>query len=295
MAQIIRRDTLTGQFISQALENRIAAGGSEYIVGSVIDGGQITRDLAKTANSEVAKILRKYARLFGKDINGSSFKEMNKDIAEGARSAVIQAYAASGIGSTPSYRWNDTGTLKRYSDGAMERAFNDPKFVTFDNKYILFADKIVLDSHAPQWYRLNFGAAPGGSEKPKTPNMKFPSVLGGGTQFPGAELIGFKPSKAFSVPGSGLGIWSSTRAGSTPGKTLVPSRGSGVGYLYVGSSMIIKSQKGTKAPFFRSRRSKFGIQGKRYLDAGSAYININYPKQLAKLISSMENKAIKSI
>ena len=299
MAQF--KDKINGQFISAAMVNRIAAGDSEYIVGSIVDTGQIMRDLSKSVNQELAKILKKYSKTFSKQINNSSFAEMHHNIAEGSRKAVIQAYAASGIGSSPSYRWNDTGKLKRYSNGAMEKAFNDPKFITSDGKSIFFADRFILDSHAPQWYRLNFGAAPSSSKNPNTPKMKFPPALGGGVQFPGAELVGFKPSKPFSVPARGLGMWSSTAAGSTPGKTLLAGAnrsGSNFGYLYVGTSMIIRNRKGDtgkKSPFFRSRPSAFGIQGKRYLDAGSAYINRHYPKELSKLITSMERNARKNI
>ena len=76
---------------------------------------------------------------------------------------------------------------------------------------------------------------------------------------------------------------------------MIGGRGEGIGK---GSATRGKGDSTTESgrgKFFNSRPSKNGIKGKRFLDAGSAYINKNYPKQLSKLINSMEKKARKNI
>ena len=295
-----------GRFISLAVYNQMFADAGLYPDGGAsIKTSQILNDVARQVRQGVANqvslelstMLKSYAKIFSKQASSSALMELNKSVAQGARAAVKEAYLASGIGEKASYRWNDQGLLKRYSNEAMQRAFDDPNFVTFDSKSISFANRKTLDSYAKQWYRLNFGAAPGSSVAPSTSPMRFSPYLGGVTQTPGAELTGFAPSKPFNVPMRGLGMWSSTPAGSTPGKKLTSGRPGQ--YLYVGTSMIAKYKKNAaggeiaeeRSMFFSSKPSKKGITGKRFLDAGSEYINVQYPLALESLIKGWEAAA----
>ena len=310
-----------GRFISLAVYNQMLGNAGLYPDGGVsIKTSQILNDVARQVRQGVASqvslelstMLKKYVNIFYKEASGAALTELHKSVGEGARAAVKEAYLASGIGEKASYRWNDQGVLKRYSNEAMQRAFDDPNFVTYNNKSISFANRATLDSYAKQWYRLNFGAAPGNSVAPSTSPMRFSPYLGGVTQTPGAELTGFPPSKPFNVPMRGLGMWSSTAAGSTPGKKLRPGKPGQ--FLYVGTSMVIRRSKnveGTnmpghpksgghnaigseaeaRSPFFTNKPSKKGITGKRFLDAGSEYINVQYPLALESLIKGWEAAA----
>ena len=114
-----------GRFVSR----QDWANGVQLLTASMVEPRAIMRSLARDLDGDMRKKLNRYVRQMRKDVSlYSGIEEANKRIAEGARRASLQAYRESGIGKRPSYRQNDVGKLRRYSDGAMERAMEDPSF-----------------------------------------------------------------------------------------------------------------------------------------------------------------------
>ena len=267
---------------------------------------ELSSMISSQLDSLIGSKLNDKLSIFNKFGDKKAFLKLNEEMAKGARNAVIQSYEQSTIGDGPSYRWNDTGVNKRYSKGAMERAFKDPGFITYDSQYIQFGVRAVLDRHAKQWYRLNFGASPA-----TTPKSRF-KVNFGDLDTSGLDLSSFGPSRPFKIPQRGRGIWASKAFASTLGQSL-PSAGRAEGVAFY--PLLIDSQKdsgqkisiGPKAaeslknrkitsgsrtgissirkPFVSSAPTK-GIKGTRFLEAGTNYINKNYPKALNLLIKS---------
>lgn len=285
------RDT-AGRYVSSS---RWQAGIGLY-TRSIIDPSAIMRDVSSQVEGELGRRLKAYARSMQRSARTvSSIEAINRDVAKGAQRAVIEAYGASGIGRRKPYRQNDIGKLRRYSGGAMERALSDPQFAITRGRTIYFGNVSMLDRKAKQWYRLNFGALPRGSKDPDVGKMKFPRSMGGRTSRRSASLNGFKPSPRFSVPNSGIGIWSSTfLAGSQFGEIKAVANGTrGKGALYLGGVRVKGSANG-RAPFFKAKPS-MGIEGKRFIDAGARYINEQYPRRLSREFRKWNASAIRSV
>ena len=274
---------------------------------------ELSSMISSQLDSLIGSKLNDKLSIFNKFGDKKAFLKLNEEMAKGARNAVIQSYEKSDIGDGPSYRWNDTGVNKRYSKGAMEKAFKDPGFITYDSQYIQFGVRAVLDKHAKQWYRLNFGASPA-----TTPKSRF-KVNFGDLDTTGLDLSSFGPSRPFKIPQRGRGFWSSKGFASTLGQS-IPSTGREKGVAFypllidtkkdrqgVSNLMGQKISIGPKAreslqnrkikpgsrtgmnsirkPFVSSAPTK-GIKGTRFLEAGTNYINKNYPKALNRLIKS---------
>ena len=266
-------------------------------IGDFIDVRLIMSEVSSQSEKQIAQGMSKFVKQLNRKIEESKVKDLeriHKQTARLAQDAILEAYRGSGIGLTPSYRYQDRGKLKRFSNGAMEKALKNSKLIESDATGIRFINQSVLDQLAPQWYRLNFGAAPRGSKNPPVGSMRFMRKASSQR----VELTGFKPSKAFNVPSGGVsGMWSSTFAASSnvPLRTL--AKGSGRGALYIKRrGMKITGPRGGRVSptFFRNIESR-GIQGKRFLDAGARSINIEYPKLLTAMVRSWEADAKKNL
>lgn len=292
MAQQYRNPA--GRFVSAADWQR----GIGLYTKTVIDPSAIMRDISRQVNGQLSTRLQSYARSMQRSVKtAAGVEQINREMAKAAQQAVITAYGESGIGKRPSYRSRDIGKLRRYSDGAMNRALADPSFATVKGRIIYFGNIPMMDRKAKQWYRLNFGALPIGSKDPDVGKMKFPKSLGGRTSRKSANLNGFKASPRFKVPMSGIGVWSNNFIEGTAYGSVTPvARGSrGQGALYVGRVKIKRRANDSgRSPFFKSSVSARGIQGKRFIDAGARYFNENYPKALAKNFREWNRRAIKS-
>lgn len=264
-----------------------------YGVANFFDIRLIMSEVAASTERELAKAMGKWANSMNRSLSQSREKELKKvhqQTAKIAREAVISAYNSSGIGNDPSYRQNDRGKLRRYSNGAMERALKSKGLIEGDGRGIRFIDKDIMDRTAKQWYRLNFGALPGGSKNPSVGSMRF----FGRASSQRAELTGFRPSKPFRVPAGGVqGFWSSTYAPSSNQPLKAAVRGQR-GALYIRRKGMQTTGK-IPVTFFRGQPSRNGIQGKRFLDAGARAINETYPKLVTEMIISWTDKARRSM
>lgn len=261
-------------------------------VGDIIDVRLIMSEVAATTNTQLSAAMGRWAKTIDKKISEAregDLKRVHEQTAREARRAVLDAYAASGIGTEfPSYRANARGGLRRYSGGAMERAMRKKEFITGDSRGVRFVDQDLLDRSAKQWYRLNFGALPKGSKNPSVGSMRF----FGKASSQRVELTGFTPSKSFKVPGGGAsGIFGVP--GSSLNGPITPTKRGQRGILYIQRRGMRFTGK-VPPKFMRGIPSK-GIQGKRFLDAGARSINAVYPKLLTDMIRRWESEAKKSL
>lgn len=81
----------------------------------------------------------------------------------------------------------------RTAKGGMDRALNDPELVHATARGIQFGDVSVLDRHARQWARLNFGAGERGQGASESFSVRFSNL-------PAAEFHFEEPAR----PGYGL-------------------------------------------------------------------------------------------
>lgn len=271
--------------INQVARTRQLYGG----LADIFDVRLIMSEVAATTNTKLSAAMGRWAKEMDRQVSQARDKELkqvHKKTAEAAKEAVLSAYRSSGIGTEfPSYRQKAPGKLRRYSGGAMERAMRSKDFITGDERGIRFVDQDILDRTAKQWYRLNFGALPGGSKDPAVGSMRF----FGKASSQRAELNGFGPSKAFKVPGGGAsGVFGVP--GASPGGPVTPT---GRGILYI-TRRGMKFTGKVPPRFIRGVPSK-GIEGKRFLDAGARSINAVYPKLLTEMIRGWEAKAKKAM
>lgn len=269
------RDPLTGRFVSQDMA-RLIQSRTNYLTAISVAG--IVEAAAKQTEAEVGKYMAKYAKdISAKSKSKAEIARINKQVGEGARRAVKKAYREARIGTRKSYRTKDPD---RDSGEKMQKAFNTPGFITYDANGIKFADKEILTRNARQWARLNFGTQPRGSVRPPEPlQMKFPSALGGAT-IAGARIQG-GVRRAFAAPdGNARAVWSSTAIQGVTGD-LRTNRGLN---MYIARrGLTVNGMRPHSTPPVMTK----GIQGKRFLDAGTAYMNAEYPKKLAKHFSRL--------
>lgn len=264
-----------------------------YPVSNFFDVRLIMSEVAATTNTQLSAAMGRWAKTMDKQVTTArekDLKRIHKETALLAQEAVLSAYQASGIGTEfPSYRQRDTGKLRRYSGGAMERAMRNKSFIMGDSRSIRFVDQDLMDREAKQWYRLNFGAAPRGSKNPSVGSMRF----FGKASSQRAELVGFPPSKGFRLPQGATPAFASSTFSATSRGEFTVSRGKSRGAIYIRT----RGQKFTgKVPpkFLRGVPTR-GIEGKRFLDAGARSINENYPRLLTAMIRRWEDTARKSM
>lgn len=128
---------------------------------------QLVEGFAVQATGGVAKVMDLYVGVLQRNYRNrrGRMKKINSVVAEDVRDKVLLSYATRvGRDQGPSgYRANASGKWKRYSGGKMEQGLEDPGFITAAYDGINFANMNVMDRHAKQWYRLNFGAGPRGA------------------------------------------------------------------------------------------------------------------------------------
>lgn len=258
-----------------------------------IDTKAVMKKMSQSLNTQLAKKLELWAREYSRNQSrGSDIKEMHEELARGARRAMLTSYQSSGIGKQKSYRQNDRGSLKRYSDGAMEDAILQGGAYATESGISLL-DTTEMDAIARQWYRLNFGtmaSKPG----PKTEPIKFKS-RSTGVKF---SMDDFGPSRSgsFKIP---YGFFSNQRRGSTTGRFDAESpsyarKGADAFYVINRDTKDAVEVRGVKKkPFFRKRSAD--ITGKRFLDAGAVYLNDHYGDSLEELTQEWVNKSNKKL
>lgn len=248
---------------------------------------QVLRDVRDQVDKETAKRFEFWARNATRNLaKKRGLSDMHDRVGQQAREMALSAYKQSGLGQRPSYRQDDLGRYKRYANGRMEAALSDTSIVSTDEKGIKFINKSKMDKYARQWYRLNFGAAPRGS---KTPNVQ-PIEIFGIKSKRGISLAGYGTSEAFRIP---IGFWSGTFASKTAGAKLIRPNGIGRDAFYVKrkDARAAASPFGTVEKYGARKRSpenkdrpNRGIQGVRYLDAGTSFLNRAYARELEDLI-----------
>jgi hypothetical protein len=254
-----------------------------------IDTRQIMKNLSKSLNTQLGKKLDLWAREYNRNQSrGSDIKDMHEDLARGARQAMLESYRAKGFGKKKSYRQNDRGSLKRYSNGAMEDAILAGGAIG-TSEGIRLLDTGEMDRIARQWYRLNFGTM-ASEQAPKTESIKFKN-RSTGVKF---SFEGFGPSNSgsFRIP---YGFFATNHKGSTEGtfdaqKPSISRQGVDAFYVINKENFgDITVRNSKKRPFFK--QNKADITGKRFLDAGAVYLNDHYGDALEEVTLKWVNQS----
>ena len=239
--------------------------------------------------------------IYREEANKQKLEALHDKLAGEMHEQIMAAFEESGIGKKrASYRWSDTGKLKRFSNKALKRAISDPKLVESD--YTGIAINVGgLDDAAIQWYKLNFGAGAAGEASPK-PNTAGPIKFGKFKTNTDVNLNSYEPSAPFMVPAMGLrGYWTSKSGfAKTNYETLASTKkpafmGPGRGWKQAprkGEGSLIVLGRGWSPLGFEARLSK-GIAAHRFLDAGTQHFNRNYGQRTSKLFNEWHNKARK--
>lgn len=259
----------------------------------------IYKDATQQVRDRLANGLKVWADSIYKDEQSrAKLEAMHDKLAKEMHEQIIAAFEESGIGKKrASYRWADTGRLKRFSNKALRNAIKDPKLLESDYKGIAI-NVAGLDEAAIQWYKLNFGAGQAGSNSPK-PNTGGPIRFGKYQTNTDVNLNGYKPSAPFAVPAMGLrGYWSSKFSAKTNYNKLSSTKkpgfmGAGRGWKQAprkGEGALIVLGRGWSPLGFEARISK-GIAAHRFLDAGTQHFNRNYGQRTSRLFNDWHNKA----
>lgn len=247
----------------------------------------------------VQDVLAGFAMSVAENFGGPQVQEeLNavwSQVASKARAAVVDTYLTSRK-SQVSYRWQDTGKNKRYSNKVMLAALKGDGLLRVGPDGIEYMIRPVLDRHARQWYRLNFGAKPAGKWSKGHATMTF----FGKDMGKGPNLGDFGPSKPFRLP---PGIWTNAAAAST--KALSPAntlRGrNAVRYSKTGDSRggrnfyPLSGMKPENRPRWDENivRMTKGIAGAGFLDAGVVSINRNLPPAIEGVVEKYLTDAIR--
>jgi hypothetical protein len=279
-----------------------------------VETKRIVNELAGQTRDEMGQTMRKFSNALRQSRSvQKGMKELHRHVAQGSMSRIQEAYASSGLGRGQAYRHTESDPkLKRYAKGAMKRALRDPGIIKYDEKTFRFINTQVMDQHARQWYRLNFGAGPKGrgGNQPVIKSWKI-----GKTSIPFTlSLAGYGASKNFRVPHSVRysGAWSTQFSGrnlslrearAKPGAGagdalyLVPMRRVSAPSYFEGAMGKKKRKRGGMMPEQGTSRGTWskGIRGRHFLEKGVDYINREYPKQLNSLIDAWVNASRDSI
>jgi len=259
--------------------------------GVELDTNAIVETLAKDTKTKLAKVLRESFPRSGEQATSelsAIIAGVNKTLAEDTRKQISRAYRAGKKKRRP-YRSGDTGKLKRYSDGQMDKGIAAKNFIQGDGRGINISLS-VLDTYAKQWARLNFGAGSRGSRDREDNKIKlFRKTL---QDSPSLSRIGARPG--FMVPPTrrAIGVSSDKAYGVTPGPRSIAQTQQGP-YLY----LYPFNSKGLPKRKFKTKLSK-GIKGWRFLDAGISYMNKEYGSRLTPALNTwvktLEAKVAKS-
>jgi len=247
--------------------------------GVELDTNAIVETLAKDVKTKLAKVLRESFPRSGEQAN-SEFSAIiagvNKPLAEDIRKEISRAYRA-GKKKRKSYRSGDTGKLKRYSNGQMDKGIASKNFIRGDSRGINI-NLSILDSYAKQWARLNFGARPRGSKDREENKIK----LFRKTLQDSPSLRTYPTRKGFKIPPTrkAVGVSSAKPYDITPGpKSIAQTQQGPYLYLYPFKSKGLPKRK------FKTKLSR-GIQGWRFLDVGISYMNKEYGKRLTPALNT---------
>ena len=274
--------------LSEQAKGRLRNRGGQF--AKVQPGAEFIRvdDIMKQVTDQVAEDVAERLLFWAKNIKTnverqSGLREVHSTLARETMAVVIAKYELDGTESNPAYRYEDPdggkgAQFKRYSNGAMLRALSDPNNYTFSPREFSFINFEVMDSHAKQWYRLNFGdrGRPG-----ETPNYGPMNFMGVQTQRK-VSLDNWKPDADFK-PAMPKGFWSKTFAPKTRGTEL--KRGRGAFYPYAEEPI-----PGYAKPveFIRTK----GMEGKHFLDTGAEFINRRYPELLEEMIADWMKRGL---
>jgi len=255
----------------------------------------VALQMAEASEIGTAMLVRKYAKgMLRSESKRKDLTEMHERLAKNAQRSILNSYKSGKKRGRSSYRMNDTGTLKRYSGGALSKALENRKLFISDATGIGGINIRLLDSQARQWYRLNFGALPRSSKVPGQGSFKLFGQIAG-TKL---SLRKYGPSKPFFVPNSIRTVGKSSKLGlnETPPfsswSTGSPKVRRGKGSRSPGPYIYVygKPKRGKLAGTFNSVLSK-GITGTRFLDAGIQFINNNYGGEFTKLVKFWDKKS----
>lgn len=160
---------------------------------------------AQEATGKIATVMDLYAEVLKSNYRNRRrrMNRVNQIVADDVRERVLVSYdqrVKSGRSGPSSYRANAPGKWKRYAGGKMEQGLEDPGFINTGFDGINFANMNVLDRHAKQWYRLNFGAGPRGQQGGRfRPGEYRLNLFGQATGAP-VSLKQYKASGAYRLP-----------------------------------------------------------------------------------------------
>jgi hypothetical protein len=207
-------------------------------------------------------------------------RQMLEVVAEKAKAETLGRYDAR-VGKLSPYRGQDSGSNRRYSGGAMRSILKGNNWYRVAPDGIAWIIPSSFDRKARQWYRLNFGAAPAGSDL----NFTHYQVKFFGRTMDGPDMDSFPPSRAFAMP---AGIWGSQAFPKTPDQ---PSKVEPFGGRYFYPIGGFKNTEGVTAT---ARRATKGIVGARFLDVGLQSINKNLPAAIEVLAWETVNEAYRA-
>lgn len=238
--------------------------------------------------SDEFRWLEIFTRQFGNLIKNrdSRMQQAFQQVALAGKKATIAAYHEKGVGP---YRFNDSGSYKRYSNGVMRTLLNSDSWYRVTPEGILWILPPAFDVAAKQWYRLNFGAAPAPQKGIGSVTMRFFGQNIGRAP----TMDDFSPSKAFFLP---RGVWSPVALAKTPkgGKGL---HGVEAGTPSTGQFFYPAGAMGTGDDRFLAgsqRKVTKGIVGGRFLDAGFRTIAQQMPVAMEVLFRELATDAANS-
>lgn len=251
----------------------------------------VALQMAQVSETGTAELVRKYAKgMLRSEAKRRDLTDMHERLAAKAQQKIVARYVEKKKTGRRSYRMYDTGTMKRYSGGALQEALLDPKLFISDATGIGGINVRILDVKARQWYRLNFGALPRRSNVPGQGSFK----LFGQTAGDVLSLRKYGPSKPFFVPNSPRTVGKSSlyALNQTPSFNVWSEKYGGRGSRTAGPYLYVYGapRRGRLAGTFPSTLSK-GIVGTRFLDAGIQYINNSYGGEFTKLVKYWDKKS----
>lgn len=263
---------------------------------------QLVEGFAVQANGAIAQVMDLYVGVLQRNYRNrrGRMKRINTIVAEDVRDKVLASYSIRrGRSAGPAgYRANASGKWKRYAGGKMEQALEDPGFVTAAFDGINFANMNVMDRHAKQWYRLNFGAGPrgqsGGQYRPGEYRL---NLFGQATGAP-VSLKQYPASEQYWMP---KGVFFDYSTGSV--QQLSARRRGYDAFHPRGAPVDVKLAKKVKNPQGRSGGllksegtwwkggPSQGFAGYHFLDAGVRRLAGIWPLAMLKLIQEWTEEA----
>jgi len=234
-------------------------------------GRDVGATIAANTNKELKKAMMKYvaSKASPNQKMRKKIKTVNQKAGKAAQAAMVQQYLAKASG-RPSYRVGDPGKTGRYAGGKLLTALSSPSNLKLRGTTFSFFDRGFMDSTAPQWNRLSFGAGTGANNQ-ITP-MKMPTS---GKIIGPSIITSTQGGDSFSIPGSGRGAFF-FKGGATGGMQLhVTRRSATQGF----------SQSSPRSRFKLNRP----IDGRvihpmGFVQAGVSAANAIYPKLLVRAV-----------